>query len=221
MFLCGTGKAISWPKWSFLAITSCLCIFCLCFLFCVFFLLWAFFRGFFVAHTWTFLAVVSSCMMSHWHQSPFCWNPDQMKKKRSQFYNGKNLLISWTQYSFPGFQGNFFIFCFSIYFPFSNDKNLDFAKWKYFLSNGGNKFWLLVPWCRFSVHIFISWLLRLCSWQPHPITMFKVCLLIIILIIIIITSAITIIIITRPKPAYGLQGLAGSWGQDIDQAGTS
>ena len=28
------------------------------------------------------------------------------------------------------------------------------------------------------------------------------------------------IIITRPKPAYGQQGLAGSWGQDTDQAGT-
>ena len=28
------------------------------------------------------------------------------------------------------------------------------------------------------------------------------------------------IIITRPKPAYGRQGLAGSWGQDTDQAGT-
>ena len=31
---------------------------------------------------------------------------------------------------------------------------------------------------------------------------------------------ICIIIITRPKPAYGRQGLAGSWGQDTDQAGT-
>ena len=29
-----------------------------------------------------------------------------------------------------------------------------------------------------------------------------------------------IIIITRPKPAYGQQGLAGLWGQDTDQAGT-
>ena len=28
------------------------------------------------------------------------------------------------------------------------------------------------------------------------------------------------IIVTRPKPAYGRQGLAGSWGQDTDQAGT-
>ena len=34
----------------------------------------------------------------------------------------------------------------------------------------------------------------------------------------IVTS--TSIIITRPKPAYGRQGLAGSWGQDTDQAGT-
>ena len=30
---------------------------------------------------------------------------------------------------------------------------------------------------------------------------------------------IIIIIITRPKPAYGRQGLAGSWGQDTDQTG--
>ena len=27
-----------------------------------------------------------------------------------------------------------------------------------------------------------------------------------------------IIIITRPKPAYGRQGLAGPWGQDTDEA---
>ena len=31
---------------------------------------------------------------------------------------------------------------------------------------------------------------------------------------------IIIIIITRPKPAYGRQGLAGLWGQDTDQGGT-
>ena len=31
---------------------------------------------------------------------------------------------------------------------------------------------------------------------------------------------IIIIIITRPKPAYGRQGLAGLWGQYTDQAGT-
>ena len=31
---------------------------------------------------------------------------------------------------------------------------------------------------------------------------------------------IIIIIITRPKPAYGQQGLAGSWGQNTNQAGT-
>ena len=31
---------------------------------------------------------------------------------------------------------------------------------------------------------------------------------------------IIIIIITRPKPAYGWQGLAGLWGQNTDQAGT-
>ena len=28
------------------------------------------------------------------------------------------------------------------------------------------------------------------------------------------------IIITRPKPAYGRQGLAGSWGQDTDEVNT-
>ena len=29
-----------------------------------------------------------------------------------------------------------------------------------------------------------------------------------------------IIIVTRPKLAYGRQGLAGLWGQDTDQGGT-
>ena len=38
-----------------------------------------------------------------------------------------------------------------------------------------------------------------------------------IITIIIITI---IIIITRPKPAYGRQGLAGSWGQDTDEVST-
>ena len=41
-----------------------------------------------------------------------------------------------------------------------------------------------------------------------------------IMIIMIITiTIIIVIIITRPKPAYGRQGQAGSWGQDTDQAG--
>ena len=31
---------------------------------------------------------------------------------------------------------------------------------------------------------------------------------------------IIIIILTRPKPAYGLQGLAGLWGQDTDEVRT-
>ena len=31
------------------------------------------------------------------------------------------------------------------------------------------------------------------------------------------TNTIIIIITTRPKPAYGRQGLAGSWGQDTDK----
>ena len=34
------------------------------------------------------------------------------------------------------------------------------------------------------------------------------------------TTIIIIIIITRPKPAYGRQGLAGSWGQDTDEVST-
>ena len=38
-------------------------------------------------------------------------------------------------------------------------------------------------------------------------------------IIIIIHNNINIII-TRPKPAYGWQGLAGSWGQDTDEVST-
>ena len=33
-------------------------------------------------------------------------------------------------------------------------------------------------------------------------------------------EVIVIIIITRPKPAYGRQGLAGSWGQDTDEVNT-
>ena len=33
-------------------------------------------------------------------------------------------------------------------------------------------------------------------------------------------QVIIIIIITRPKPAYGRQGLAGSWGQDTDEVST-
>ena len=33
-------------------------------------------------------------------------------------------------------------------------------------------------------------------------------------------AIIIIIIITRPKPAYGWQGLAGSWGQDTDEVST-
>ena len=32
-----------------------------------------------------------------------------------------------------------------------------------------------------------------------------------------VTRFIIIIIITGPKPAYGRQGLAGSWGQDTDK----
>ena len=39
-------------------------------------------------------------------------------------------------------------------------------------------------------------------------------------IITMIINIIIIIIITRPKPAYGRQGLAGSWGQDTDEVST-
>ena len=34
------------------------------------------------------------------------------------------------------------------------------------------------------------------------------------------SNIIIIIIITRPKPAFGRQGLAGSWGQDTDEVST-
>ena len=39
-------------------------------------------------------------------------------------------------------------------------------------------------------------------------------------VIIISITIIVTIIITRPKPAYGRQGLAGWWGHDTYQAGT-
>ena len=35
-----------------------------------------------------------------------------------------------------------------------------------------------------------------------------------------VVIVIIFIIITRPKPAYGRQGLAGSWGQDTDEVST-
>ena len=44
------------------------------------------------------------------------------------------------------------------------------------------------------------------------------CLIVIIVIIVIV--AIVVIIVTRPKPAYGRQGLVGSWGQDTDEVST-
>ena len=52
-----------------------------------------------------------------------------------------------------------------------------------------------------------------------PVPLLLVILLLIIIIFTIMTIII-IIIITRPKPAYGRQGLAGSWGQDTDEVGT-
>ena len=44
--------------------------------------------------------------------------------------------------------------------------------------------------------------------------------IIIIIILIIIFLLVVIIIITRPKPAYGRQGLAGSLGQDTVEVST-
>ena len=42
-------------------------------------------------------------------------------------------------------------------------------------------------------------------------------IIIVIIFTIIINLIAVIIIITRPKPAYGRQGLAGLWGQDTDE----
>ena len=39
-------------------------------------------------------------------------------------------------------------------------------------------------------------------------------------LVIILSIMIIAIIFTRPKPAYGQQGLAGSWGQDTDEVTT-
>ena len=36
----------------------------------------------------------------------------------------------------------------------------------------------------------------------------------------VIIVIVIVIIVTRPKPAYGRQGLAGSWGQDTDEVST-
>ena len=40
------------------------------------------------------------------------------------------------------------------------------------------------------------------------------------MVIMAIIISMIIIIFTRPKPAYGRQGLAGSWGQDTDEVST-
>ena len=45
-----------------------------------------------------------------------------------------------------------------------------------------------------------------------------ICTIIVIIIYLVIVGLI--IIITRPKPAYSRQGLAGSWGQDTDEVST-
>ena len=57
---------------------------------------------------------------------------------------------------------------------------------------------------------------RMSRW---PVPLLLVILLLIIIIFTIMTIIIIIIII-RPKPAYGRQGLAGSWGQDTDEVRT-
>ena len=44
--------------------------------------------------------------------------------------------------------------------------------------------------------------------------------IVITIIIMLIVIIVTIINITRPKPAYGRQGLAGLWGQDTDEVST-
>ena len=41
-----------------------------------------------------------------------------------------------------------------------------------------------------------------------------------VVIVMIFTEVMVLIIITRPKPAYGRQGLAGSWGQDTYEVST-
>ena len=48
----------------------------------------------------------------------------------------------------------------------------------------------------------------------------SIVLIIFTIIGLIIIIIILIIIITRPKPAYGRQGLARSWGQDTDEVST-
>ena len=65
---------------------------------------------------------------------------------------------------------------------------------------------------------WIGGIIRWESSSRSPAPPFCFCAIIIIVIIIVILIVITII--TRSKPAYGRQGLAGLWGQDTDQAGT-
>ena len=61
------------------------------------------------------------------------------------------------------------------------------------------------------------------NWPADEVDlMISIFIITVVIIIIIIrwTLLISIIIITRPKPAYGRQGLAGSWGQDTDEVST-
>ena len=48
----------------------------------------------------------------------------------------------------------------------------------------------------------------------------SITIIVIVILIVILIIIIVIIIVTRPKPAYGRQGLAGLWGQDTDEVST-
>ena len=67
----------------------------------------------------------------------------------------------------------------------------------------------------FNVSTFRSWtsISNSDCWKQRSLADYSI-------VHIITTKTNTIIIITRPKPAYGRQGLVGSLGQDTDQAGT-
>ena len=73
---------------------------------------------------------------------------------------------------------------------------------------------------RFSFNIALSCrkhCIAFVEWKPFD---YFILLTIMVSVIIFVVVVIIFIIITRPKPAYGRQGLAGLWGQDTDQAGT-
>ena len=68
-------------------------------------------------------------------------------------------------------------------------------------------------WGRFCLNQFSCFLLSCCTELPPSSADLSHQAFHIFIVII-------IIIITRPKPAYGRQGLAGSWGQDTDEVST-